>query len=101
MRDVLEYLSPRERDELDNACRDGMKWARVIRSSFVDEDRLRLGLDSCQSETAISCAARIERRDLREAIAEAARWCRARGLHFMGFPAEDPEADWQYLMAVG
>ncbi|HZM70315.1 MAG TPA: hypothetical protein VFB95_08115 [Candidatus Cryosericum sp.] len=94
---MIEFLSPREEEELRRAIERGSAWARVIARHFADGARLRLGSDLSLAE-----------RDLgepREAIDEAARWCTGHGLHLLSYegegPGGDPIGERRYFMAVG
>ena len=87
---MLEHLSPREREDLRQACARGCDWARVIRDAFLDGTRLRIGLDRARRAGEIAAAA-----------GEAARWLHARGLHLMDFRPGEPGAGLCYLLAVG
>lgn len=95
---MIDYLSPREIDDLDRAHRAGGAWARVLRC-FLDGARLLLGWDHGLGEDEIARRAGIERAGARAAIDEAARWCVAHRLHLLGW--QDQDDAWRYFMAVG
>ena len=99
--EVLDYLSPREYEDLVRAGRDGEPWARLLLEEFLDGTRLVLGIDSAVPEERLAAAARLPRAETRAAIAQAARWCLERGLHLLGFPGDDPAEGWRHFMAVG
>ena len=98
---MIDHLSPRECEELDRAERRGLDWPRVIRSGFLDGSRLLLGLDRARSERDIAAAAAISAVKVREAIADAARWCQEHRLHLLGYAPEGQEDEWRHLLAVG
>jgi len=95
---VVEYLSPRESDDLEEARARGLDWARVVRC-FLDGARLLLGWDRALSEDAIARLAGIDRAGVGAAIDEAVRWCVAHRLHLLGW--QEPDDAWLYFMAVG
>ncbi len=101
---MIDHLSPRERADLERAERQGLEWPRVIRGSFLRGTRLLLGIDRARSESQIAEAGEIAPAAVRDAIAAAARWCDARGLHLLGFPEESAAGsapEWRHVMAVG
>jgi hypothetical protein len=98
---MLDHLSPRECAELEAAERRGEAWARALRAAFLEGSRLVLGIDHAPSGRRIAAAAGVPAADLPEAMTRAARWCRARGLHLLDFPGDDPEEGRRHLMAVG
>ena len=95
---MIDYLSPREQDDLDGAARAGAAWPRVVRC-FLDGARLLLGWDHAHSEDAIARLAGIDRAEVRAAIDEAVRWCVTHRLHLLGW--QEPDEAWLYFMAVG
>lgn len=95
---MLEYLSPREYDEVDQAETEGRGWARVLRC-FLDGPRFLLGWDQARSEEEIARLADIAPAAARGAIEEASRWCVARKLHLLGWQEEDGSR--RHFMAVG
>ncbi len=103
---MIDHMSPRERADLERALEQGQEWPRVICHSFLRGHRLLLGIDQARSDREIAEAGGIALTSVRAAIAEAARWCEARGLHLLGFPADDagpadPTGEWTHFMAVG
>ncbi len=98
---MIDHLSPRELQSLERTLARGEAWPRVILECFVDGGRLRLGIDRARLESEIAAAVRLEPAVARAAIAEAARFCEAHGLHLLGFPADDAGRDWRHFMAVG
>ena len=95
---MLEYLSPREYDEVERAETEGRGWARVLRG-FLDGPRFLLGWDQARSEDEIARLAGIAPASVREAIEEASRWCVERKLHLLGWQEEDGSR--RHFMAVG
>ena len=95
---MLDYLSPREYDEVVQAETGGRVWARVIRC-FLDGARLLLGWDQARAEDEIARLAGIPPAGARAAIEEASRWCVARKLHLLGWQEEDGSR--RHFMAVG
>ena len=95
---MIDYLSPREQEDLDGAARAGAAWARVVRC-FLDGARLLLGWDRAHSEDEIARLAGIDRARVRAAIDEAVRWCVAHRLHLLGW--QESADVWLYFMAVG
>jgi hypothetical protein len=94
---MIEFLSPREEEELGRALAAGGAWARVIAHRFADGARLRLGAERALSEREVGAP--------RAALEEAARWCAAHGLHLLSYEGEGPGGDAIgerfYFMAVG
>ncbi|HEV8702531.1 MAG TPA: hypothetical protein VGV60_14760 [Candidatus Polarisedimenticolia bacterium] len=95
---MLEYLSPREYDDVQRAEIEECGWAQVLRC-FLDGPRLLLGWDQARSEDEIARLAGIAPADAREAIDEASRWCVVRKLHLLGWQEEDGSR--RHFMAVG
>jgi hypothetical protein len=95
---VIEFLSPREHDEVVRAEAQGQGWARVIRV-FLDGPRLRLGWDLARSDGEIANLAGLEDSASRPAIEEAVRWSVGHRLHLLGWQEQD--GGWRYFMAVG
>src|SRR5438445_6258749 len=98
---MIDRLSPRELQSLEQSLAQGDAWPRVILRCFVDGRWLLLGIDRARSESEIAAAARLEPAAVRAAIAAAARFSEAHGLHLLGFPADDAGGEWQHFMAVG
>ena len=94
---MIEYLSPREYDDVARADTDGRGWARVMRC-FLDGPRFRLGWDLARSEDEIARLAGLDAIAARGAIDEAVRWSVEHRLHLLGWQEHD---DWRYFMAVG
>lgn len=94
---MIEFLSPREEEDLRRALAEGHGWARVIAQRFADGARLRLGADRSLSEREVG--------EPRAAIETATRWCAEHGLHLLAYegegPAGDPIGERRYFMAVG
>ena len=95
---MIEYLSPRECDDLRQAAGKGADWARVV-DSFLDGARLFLGWDEARTEDEIARLADIAPAAARGAIEEASRWCVERKLHLLGWQEEDGSR--RHFMAVG
>jgi hypothetical protein len=95
---MLDYLSPREYEDLEKAESQGCGWARVVRS-FLDGARLRLGWDCARSVDEIARLAGLADPDIGEAIDEAVRWSVGHKLHLLGW--QEPDGGWRYFMAVG
>ena len=99
---MLDYLSPRECDEIDRAARGGAPWARVLRGGFLEGVRLRLGIDRASAESDLAAAAgTVDEAATRAAIREAARWCVEHRLLLMGYAPDRPGGEWRHVMAVG
>ena len=98
---VIDFLSEREQDDLERAAASGEGWARVIRACFAEGARLLLGTDHTRSDAEIAAAALLDPAAVVRAVEEAERWCTARGLHLLGYPAEDPAGEWRHFLAVG
>lgn len=96
---MIEYLSPREYDEVVRAEGDGRGWARVVRC-FLDGPRMRLGWDQARSTDEIARLARRDAAAAREAIDDAVRWAARHRLHLLGWH-DDLDDTWRYFMAVG
>ena len=101
---MIEYLSPREVDELLAVLRAGEAWPRLILEEFSDGARLRLGWDEAKGERALAGIV-ADRAVLRAALERAARWCADHGLHLLSFEEteirDDAAADRLWFMAVG
>jgi len=95
---MIDYLSPREAKNLQDAARSGATWPRVV-ACFLDGARLLLGWDHGLSEEEIARRAAIDRSDLRAAIDQAVRFCVERKLHLLGW--QEADETWTYFMAVG
>jgi hypothetical protein len=95
---MIEFLSPREYDEVTEAEAKGLGWARVIRL-FLDGPRLLLGWDQARADGEIARRAGFEDAAVRAAIEEAVRWAVGHRLHLLGWQEED--GGWRYFMAVG
>jgi len=95
---VIEFLSPREDEDLRHAETNGAEWARVIRL-FLDGPRLLLGWDLARSDDEIARLAGLDDADARRAIDEAVRWSVGHRLHLLGW--QEPDGGWRYFMAVG
>jgi hypothetical protein len=101
---MIEYLSPREVEELTALQEAGEAWPRLMLEVFSEAARLRLGWNEARGESAL---ARIvaQRRALRAALERAARWCTEHGLHLLSFEetelAEGVASDRLWFMAVG
>ena len=95
---MIEFLSPREDDDLRLAGTKGAAWARVIRL-FLDGPRLLLGWDLARSDDEIARLAGLDDATVRRAIDEAVRWSVEHRLHLLGW--QEPDGGWRYFMAVG
>jgi len=96
---MLDYLSPREYEEVRESERRGQGWARVVRL-FLDGPRLRLGWDVALCEDEIGRLARLgDSGTARAAIDAAVRWAVEHRLHLLGW--QEPDDTWRYFMAVG
>ncbi len=95
---VIEFLSPREYDDVRQAETKGSDWGRVIRL-FLDGPRLLLGWDLARSDDEIARLAGLDDAAARRAIDEAVRWSVAHRLHLLGW--QEPDGGWRYFMAVG
>ena len=99
---MIDYLSPRECDEIDRAARGGAPWARVLRAGFLVGARLRLGIDRARDESDLAAAAGIADAGAAvEASREEARWCVEHRLMLMGCAPDRPGDDRRHFMAVG
>lgn len=98
---MIDHLSPREYDEVEQAAAGNEPWARVLRAAFLDGTRLVLGMDAALGEGRIAAAAGLPRGEVSEALGVAARWCTGHGLHLLGFPGDAPGDEWRHFMAVG
>jgi transcriptional regulator with AAA-type ATPase domain len=102
---MIEYLSPREVEELSALLEAGDAWPRLILEVFADSSaRLRLGWDEARAESALAGIV-AEGSALRAALERAARWCAEHGLHLLSFeetgPVENVAAERRWFMAVG
>ncbi len=95
---MIEYLSPREYEDVIRDETDGLGWARVIRC-FLDGPRLLLGWDLARSTDEIARLAGLDAAAARTAIDEAVRWSVGHRLHLLGW--QDPDDGWRHFMAVG
>ena len=95
---MIEFLSPREYDEVIRGETKGLAWARVIRL-FLDGPRLLLGWDLARSEPEIAHSAGLDEIAARAALEEAVRWAVGHRLHLLGWREEDGGR--RYFMAVG
>ena len=95
---MIEFLSPRELDDVVRAEAGGRGWARVIRV-FLDGPRLLLGWDRARSDEEIARLAGLEDSEARAAIEEALRWSVEHRLHLLGW--QEPDNTWRFFMAVG
>ena len=95
---MIEFLSPRENDDLRLAETKGAGWARVIRL-FLDGPRLLLGWDLARSDDEIARLAGLDDAEARRAIDAAVRWSVGHRLHLLGW--QEPDGGWRYFMAVG
>ena len=95
---MIEFLSPREYENLRLADTNGEEWARVIRL-FLDGPRLLLGWDLARSDDEIARLAGLDDATARHAIDEAVRWSVEHRLHLLGW--QEPDGGWRYFMAVG
>ena len=95
---MIEFLSPREYENLRLADTNGEEWARVIRL-FLDGPRLLLGWDLARSDDEIARLAGLDDATARRAIDEAVRWSVEHRLHLLGW--QEPDGGWRYFMAVG
>ncbi len=95
---VIDYLSPREYDEVAEAETRQRGWSRVLRC-FLDGPRLRLGWDLALTRGEIERRAGLAAATSGEAIDEASRWATRHGLHLLGWEEEDGSR--LYFMAVG
>ncbi len=99
---MLDYLSPRECDEIDRAARGGAPWARLLRAGFLEGARMRIGIDQARTESDLAAAAgTADGETARAAIREASRWCVAHRLLLMGYAPDRPDGEWRHFMAVG
>ena len=116
---VIDHLSPREMQTLDDAVASGEAWPRVLRDFFLDGTRLVLGWDHAKSEPEMLAALAagrgdamekapagpIDRSALRAALDRAARFCTEHGLHLLSFegegPGEEPLGERRWFLAVG
>jgi hypothetical protein len=95
---MIEYLSPREYDDVARAETEGRGWPRVIRC-FLDGPRLLLGWDLARSEDEIARLAGLDCAAARGAIEEAVRWAVGHRLHLLGW--QETDHGWRHFMAVG
>jgi hypothetical protein len=95
---MIEYLSPREYQDVARAETDGRGWARVI-GCFLDGPRLLLGWDLARSTDEIARLAGLDAAAVGEAIDEAVRWSVGHRLHLLCW--REPDEGWRYFMAVG
>ncbi len=95
---MIDFLSPREYDELKQAETNDRGWARVIRL-FLDGPRLLLGWDLARSDDEIAGLAALDAAAARRALDEAVRWSVEHRLHLLGW--QEPDGGWRYFMAVG
>lgn len=101
---MIEYLSPREVEEL-TALRDaGEAWPRLLLEIFSEAARLRLGWNERKGESALAGIA-ADRGALRAALERAARWCTEHGIHLLSYEETEPAAgiaqERVWFMAVG
>jgi len=101
---MIEFLSPREVEELKTLQEAGESWPRLMLEVFSEAARLRLGWDEARGESALLGIV-AEHGALRAALERAARWCTEHGLHLLSFeeiePGEDAAAERRWFMAVG
>jgi hypothetical protein len=95
---VIEFLSPREHEDLRLAEAKEAGWARVIRL-FLDGPRLLLGWDLARSDEEIARLVGLDETAARRAIEDAVRWSVEHRLHLLGW--QEPDGGWRYFMAVG
>jgi hypothetical protein len=101
---MIEYLSPREVEDLTAFLEAGEVWPRLLLEVFSDAARLRLGWDEARGESSLAGIV-AERGALRAALERAARWCAGHGLHLLSFEetehADGAAAERRWFMAVG
>jgi hypothetical protein len=101
---MIDYLSPREVEDLSALVEAGEAWPRLLLEVFSEEARLRLGWNEAKGESALAGIV-AERGALRAALARAERWCTEHGLHLLSFEdteiKEDAGAERRWFMAVG
>jgi hypothetical protein len=95
---VIEYLSPREYEVMQQAETKGSDWPRVVRL-FLDGPRLLLGWDLARSDVEIARLTGLDDAAARRAIDEAVRWSVEHRLHLLGW--QESDGGWRYFMAVG
>ena len=116
---VIDHLSPREMQTLEEAAASGELWPRVLRRFFLDGTRLVLGWDRARSEPEMlatmsedaraagsaASSRRLDRSVLRAALERAARFCTEHGLHLLSFegegPGTEPLGERRWFLAVG
>jgi hypothetical protein len=101
---MIEYLSPREVEELTALLEAGEAWPRLLLEVFSEAARLRLGWNEARGESALLGIV-AERGALRAALERAARWCTEHGIHLLSYeetePAEGVAQERVWFMAVG
>jgi hypothetical protein len=101
---MIEYLSPREVEELTALLEAGEAWPRLLLEVFSEAARLRLGWNEAKGESALAGIA-AGRGALRAALERAARWCSEHGIHLLSYEetelAEGVTPDRLWFMAVG
>lgn len=101
---MIEYLSPREVEELTALQEAGESWPRLLLDVFSESARLRLGWNERKGESALAGIA-ADRGALRAALERAARWCTEHGIHLLSYeetdPAEGVAPERVWFMAVG
>jgi hypothetical protein len=101
---MIEYLSPREVEELTALLEAGEAWPRLLLEVFSEAARLRLGWNEARGESALLGIV-AERGALRAALERAARWCSEHGIHLLSYEetelAEGVTPDRLWFMAVG
>ena len=106
---MIDHLSPREMDQLDDATASGEVWPSLLRRFFLEGSRLLLGWDRARGEeemrAELAAGLPLTKNELRAALEKAARFCTEHGLHFLSFegsgPGEEPLGERRWFMAVG
>lgn len=101
---MIEYLSPREVEELTALQEAGEAWPRLLLEIFSEAALLRLGWNERKGESALA-GITADRGALRAALERAARWCTEHGIHLLSYeetePAAGVAAERVWFMAVG